>query len=325
MSNDQSKSIMKILTLLLITVPLFLNGQSKVEKAKALYENKKYEEASKLLKGVLKNDKDYAAAQYYLGRLSYDAKKYDDAVDYFEKATEANNKIAEYFNWLGDTYGTIAQNANMVRQGFLAPKMKNAWETAVALDPKNINARLSLIEYYLQAPSFMGGSVDKAKEVGRQIIKLDPAQGYRSMGNIFAREKNFAEAEKSFLEMVKADDSFAPVLGNFYVSQQLYDKAFTFFEEAIQKNPNDMSSVYQFGRASAISGKQLDKGEKYLRQYLAYQPQKNQPSHAGANMRLAQIQEKRGNKTEAKKLYETALHQDNTLKEAKEGLQRVSK
>jgi hypothetical protein len=48
-------------------------------------------------------------------------------------------------------------------------------------------------------------------------------------------------------------------------------------------------------------------------------------SHAGANMRLAQIMEKGGKKSEAKKLYETALKADATLKEAKEGLERVSK
>jgi Tfp pilus assembly protein PilF len=56
-----------------------------------------------------------------------------------------------------------------------------------------------------------------------------------------------------------------------------------------------------------------------------YTPKQNEPSHAGANMRMAQIYEKRGNKTEAKKLFEAALKQDNTLKEAKEGLDRVSK
>ena len=42
-------------------------------------------------------------------------------------------------------------------------------------------------------------------------------------------------------------------------------------------------------------------------------------------MRLAQIKEKKGQKAEAKKLFETALKEDGTLKEAKEGLERLSK
>jgi tetratricopeptide (TPR) repeat protein len=316
---------MKFLILLLLCLPLLSNGQTALEKAKAHYESKKYVEASKLLDGVSSKDKDYAAARYYLGRIAFDKKEYDDAVDYFEEATEVNNKSDEYFTWLGDTYGTIAKDANVVRQGFLAPKMKSAWESAITLDSKNVNARMSLIQYYLQAPGFMGGSVDKAKEMAMQIMKITPALGHRSMGNIYYSEKKFNEAEKEYIEMVKADATFTPSLANFYMNQKQYDKAFCIFDESLKKNPSDMINVYQIGRTSAISGQQLDRGEKCLRQYLTYTPKENEPSHAGANMRLAQIFEKRGNKTEAKKLYETSLKQDNSLKESQEGLQRVSK
>jgi hypothetical protein len=84
-----------------------------------------------------------------------------------------------------------------------------------------------------------------------------------------------------------------------------------------------MLASYQIGKLAAISGKKLDDGEKYLLKYLSYQPKQNEPSHAGANMRLAQIKEKRGNKPEAKKLYEIALKMDGNLKEAKEGLARL--
>ena len=66
----------------------------------------------------------------------------------------------------------------MIKQGMLAPKMKKAWESAIALDPKNMSARTSLIQYYLQAPGFMGGSIDKAKEVAKQITGLNPAEGH---------------------------------------------------------------------------------------------------------------------------------------------------
>jgi tetratricopeptide (TPR) repeat protein len=171
----------------------------------------------------------------------------------------------------------------------------------------------------------MGGSIDKAKEVAKQIVKLNPAEGHRSLGNIYLKEEKPAEAEKEYLEMIKADPTFINGLTNFYINQKQYDKAFGLFEEAIKKNPDDILAHYQFGRASAISGQKLDRGEECLKKYLNYTPKANEPSHGGANMRLAQIQEKRGNKTEAKRLYETALKLDNNLKEAKEGLQRVSK
>jgi tetratricopeptide (TPR) repeat protein len=317
---------MKYLFVLLTLITLNLSGQSKIDQAKRLFEDRKYAESEKLLIPIDDDDRDYAAAQYYLGRIAFAKKEYDDAADYFEEATEADDKVADYFSWLGDTYGTIAGDANVITQGMLAPKMKSAWEKAILLDSKNLGARASLIQYYLQAPGIMGGSIEKAKEVAGQVLNLKPAEGHRQLGNIYMKEKKTGEAEKEFILMVKADPTYVGGLASFYTSQKQYDKAFELFEEAIQKNGNDFLSIYQFGRTSAVSGQRLDKGEEYLKRYLTtYTPKQNEPSHAGANMRLAQIYEKRGNKKEAKRLYELAVKADDNLKEAKEGLERVSK
>jgi len=87
-------------------------SQSKIDQAKKLFDDKKYAELEKMLSPIDDEDRDYAAAQYYLGRAAFNRKEYDDAADYFEKASEANEKEADYFNWLGNTYGTIAQDAN---------------------------------------------------------------------------------------------------------------------------------------------------------------------------------------------------------------------
>lgn len=294
-----------------------------VDQAKKLFDTKRFAEAKKVLLAVDDDHKEYAAAQFYLGRISFEEEKYDDAAEYFEEAVEVNDKNAEYFTWLGDTYGTIAKDANVMRQGILAPKMKSAWESAIALDPNSINPRLSLIQYYTQAPGFMGGSYEKAHEVAKQIKKLNLAQGYRAEGNVFSSEEKWVEAEREYLAMAKADPTYTSVLASYYVNQKQYDKAFGLFEEALKRNPADMTTVYQFGRLSAISGQRMDVGETYLKKYLGYKPQPNEPSHAGAYMRLGNIYEKRGKKTEAKSAYETSLKLDENMKDAKEGLERV--
>jgi len=311
-----------LLIILFATVSVF--GQS-VTTGKQLWEQKKYAEARKQLLAIKKDNKDFAAAQYYLGRVAFDEKKYDDAEEFFETAIDTNDKVADYHTWYGNTLGTIAADANLFKQASLGPKMKSAWEKAVQLDPKTVDARESLIQYYLQAPAIAGGSVDKAIEMANEIKKIKPSEGHRQLGNIYYREKKYAEAEKEFIAMTKVDATLTPGLANFYVLQKQYDKAFAISDEALKQNPDDMAATYQIGKLSALSGLQLDRGEAALKKYLGYQPQKNEPSHAGANMRLAQIMEKRGKKSEAKSLYQLALKGDATLKEAKEGLERVSK
>lgn len=301
-----------------------LHAQS-LQKAKTFYETGKPSEAAKLLEEIDDDSKDYAEAQYYLGRIAFDKKEYDDAADYFEEATEANDKVAEYFNWLGNTYGLIASDANVMRQGLLAPKMKAAWEKAVKLDPNIIDARLSLIHYYLQAPGFMGGSTDKAIETAQQLVKLDPSLGHMWLGNTYLQAQKITDAEKEYLNMVRVDEKRLPVLTNFYIGQKQYDKAFHYLDIQIKKTPQDILLTYQYGKLSAISGKNLDRGEDYLKKYFAYTPKKNEPPYAGANMRLGMIYEKRGNKAEAKRYYAAALKLDKNMKEAEEGLARVSK
>lgn len=296
-----------------------------LQKAKSMYESGKSADAMPLLETIDEASKDYAEAQFYLGRIAFDKGEYDDAADYFEEATEKNDKNASYFAWLGDSYALIARDANIARQGFLAPKMKAAWEKAVELDSKIIGARFSLIQFYLQAPGFMGGSTNKAIEMAKQIIKLDPALGHRSLGEIYVREQKTVEAEKEYVEMVSIDPQSQSILIDFYINTKQYNKAFRLFDQQLTKTPDDMLVVYKFGRLSAISGKNMERGEQYLKKYLAYSPKEREPSHAGAYMRLGMINEKQGNRTEAKKLYQAALKLDKTMKEAEEGLARVSK
>jgi tetratricopeptide (TPR) repeat protein len=315
---------MRLLIILLVFVPASVFSQA-VSKGIALYDARKPAEAKKILASVPEDAEGYAEARYYLGRISFDAREFDDAADYFEEAIEADDQVAEYHNWYGNALGNIAQDANVMRQGFLAPKMKNAWEKAVALRTDYIEPRQSLIQFYLQAPGFMGGSIEQAKEMARQITRLKPAEGHRQMGNIFLYDKKPAEAEKEFLEMVKTDASYAPALANFYLTQKQYDKAFDMFEDALRKDPEDWLSIYQLGKTSALSGQRLERGEQCLRQYLTHTPGSGEPSHAGAYMRLGQIFEKKGRLADARKQYEAALSRDASLQEAKDGLARVSK
>jgi len=315
--------MIRILLILLISTQSF--AQSNIEKAKKLWEAKSNIEAKKILSAITDEGKDYAAAQYYLGRIAWDEAKFDAASDFFEEAVDANDKIAEYHLWLGNTYATIAQSANMLKQGMLAPQMRSEWEKAISIDPTLIEARRSLIQFYLQAPGFMGGSTDKAKEMANEIAKTKPAEGHLQLGNIYLKENNPQAAEKEYNEAIKVDPTYSPALGSFYVTQKQFDKAYTLFEDALKKDPEDYRLIYQIGKTSSLSGLRSERGKECLLKYLTHQPKQNEPSHARANMRLAQIFENQGDKVEAKKLYESALKSEPSLKLAKEGLVRVLK
>jgi tetratricopeptide (TPR) repeat protein len=257
--------------------------------------------------------------------MAFDKQDYDAAEEYLEEAVEANPNVADYHYWLGSTWGNMARDANVIKQGMLAPKIKEEYEATIKLDPKNLDAQWGLITFYTEAPGFMGGSFEKALETAAAIAKIDPSEGHRAKGVIYEEQEKFAEAEKEFLAGYKGNPASAQSIVAFYVRRKEYDKAFALMEEASSKDPGNMLLAYQIGRTSAITGQRLDRGEECLKKYLTYQPKTNEPSHGGAHMRLGQIYEKRGNKADARRSYQAAIKIDPTLREAKEGLERVSK
>ena len=63
---------------------------------------------------------------------------------------------------------------------FLARKVKKQLETAVALNPDNLDARSDLLDYYLQAPPLVGGDAAKARAQAQEITKRNAEEGRKA-------------------------------------------------------------------------------------------------------------------------------------------------
>jgi hypothetical protein len=59
-------------------------------------------------------------------------------------------------------------------------------EKAVELNPDNIEARFDLLEYYLQAPAFLGGDAAKAQAQAAEIAKRNATAGGKSLAAVSA-------------------------------------------------------------------------------------------------------------------------------------------
>lgn len=311
------------LTAIFLCSSLLAFSQS-LDEGVRLYKNQQLDQAGKALETIKSSDPAYAEARFYLGRVAFDKEAYDDAWDYFKEAIKADGNNAQYYTWLGNAIGSIAQDAGKLRQASLAPKVKNAYVKAVELEPKSLDAQWGLVQFYTQAPGFMGGSWEKAEVAAKAIGKIDPLEGHDALATLYIRKEEPELAEKQYMAAAALAPNRLANLGAFYQNQQWYDKAFATFQKAFEQFPESMGMLYQVGRTSALSGTRADLGIKSLEQYLAEtEVEKASPSHAAAKMRLAMIYEKQGNETKAKSLYEASLAEDPEMELAKEGLKRV--
>jgi len=293
-----------LFALALIAVPI--RAQS-VEHGIQLFNARKYLEARAALLPYGKGD---ANAAYYLGRAEMELNGADKAADWFELAVKMNPKSAVYYDWLARAYGTQAQHASRFKLPFLASKARNAWETALALDPENLDVRDDLVSYYTQAPGVLGGSKDKAREMASEIKKRNAFRGSMAAANLCAGLKDTTCVERELRQMVTSYPDSPTVhasLAVFYANQKQFDKAFTVLDQRLRAKPNELLTLYQVGRTAAISGQHLDRGEQALKTYLASPIPERGPAPAGVHYRLGMIYEKKGAKDLAREEYRTTL------------------
>lgn len=143
-------------------------------------------------------------------KVALKAEKWDAAVEAGEKLVKEAPENAEAHLWLGRAYGQKALTSSIFSQMGWAKKCKASFEKAVALDPKNVDARVDLIQYYANAPGIAGGGMDKARAQQKALDGIDPVRGAQMNGFILFKEKKPAEAEAEYRRAV----SLAPENGS---------------------------------------------------------------------------------------------------------------
>lgn len=285
-----------------------------------VFEARRFAEARAMLEPCASTD---ARAALYVGRAHLAERNVDRAVEALEKAAALDPKGAEPQLWLGRAYGQKAMKANVLQQASLAGKVRNAFERAVALDPANIDARLSLIDYYLLAPGIMGGSVAKAREQAAEIRRRDALKGFQAAGRIAEYEKKWdaalSEYERAGREFPQRKEPYV-WKANVAAQQKDYARAFDTLEALQKAQPSDPTVDYSIGRLGAQTGERLDRAEEGLKRYLQHQPGRDEPALSSAHFQLGVLYDKRGNRELARKEYQRTLELEPSHSGAREAL-----
>src|SRR5579884_553299 len=209
----------------------------------------------------------FFAAPLLAGSLVEDAQAALDrndlqsAIDVLQKAVAATPDNAQAHYLLGVAYGKLALQSNLLRQATLAHRTRDEFQKAVDLDPDHVRARFCLVQYYTLAPNFMGGSIDVARQHAAEIAKRDPAWGHRAEAFIDGHLKDYTDAASELQQAVAAD-------------------------------PSHMPTLFEVGHLAAVSGVDLQQGEKALEKYLSYKPGPGDPPHDQAMAYLEQIRQR---------------------------------
>jgi tetratricopeptide (TPR) repeat protein len=274
-----------------------------------LFNKGKLGEAKAVFESVLKQNGKTAEAHYRLGLilLSRQYRNEDDAVDHMEEAVESNPGNADYQYGLGAAYGTKAQSAGVIKQALLAPKIKRAFEKAVELNPKLVEAHIGLAQYYWRAPGIMGGDMEKAWKEADAVISLDEIRGRSLKAGILVSEKKPNEAVQEIKTLTgnrSGEWRAWRTAGFFYMQNQMTADAVASFEKYAAMRP-DTAQSFQLLAQAYLQKQDPDRTLEFARKSLSLDN-----NFGPAVSLLAQAYELKGQKKEAREHYQRLLTMD---------------
>jgi len=109
---------------------------------------------------------------YLTGLALYEDKNYAQAIEQLKVAVAQKPEVAKYHHILAVSYGREAENVNWFKAMDYAKKTLKHLEKSNELDPNNLEILDDLMDFYHEAPAFLGGNIKKGDETKALIEKL---------------------------------------------------------------------------------------------------------------------------------------------------------
>ena len=242
---------------------------SDVERARALFERAEYRPAVELLKSSPEaNSPD---AQFVAGRAWYQLGEYRKAVEALEKTAQARPGDAAVWLWLGRAWGRRAETSNMLVAPSYASKSRQCFEKSVALNPKLGEALNDLFTYYLEAPGFLGGGMDKAQALLEKIRAVDPAEAEYALAQIAEKRKQYESAEahlRRAVELAPKQAGRLIDLARFFARRGRIQEADRTLDAAAEVAPGSPKVLFARAELYVNTRRHPQEARRLLEQYL---------------------------------------------------------
>ncbi|MEI9979611.1 MAG: tetratricopeptide repeat protein [Edaphobacter sp.] len=277
--------------------------------ANALLQQGRVDEAAASLREILATEPKDALAHQLLCRVFYAEQMTDPAIRECELAVANAPDSSDNQMWLARAYGYKAEHANPISALGLAVKVRTSFERAVQLDPENIHAMSDLGQFYIAAPSLIGGGLDKAQALAARMQPHFPSEAHRLLALIAEKNNDEALAEIEFRNAVaagKTPEAWID-LGYFYQRQRQSARMIDALQSAVEadrrKGPPlvDAASILTEAKTSP------ELAESLLRTYLASSGKTDDAPAFKVHVQLGDLLARRGDSAGAHLEYAAAL------------------
>ena len=284
------------------------------------------DETIRALRQKIQAEPNDAEAYSILCRVYYLVDNWEQAISNGERAVQLAPQVASYHLWLGRAYGRKAELANPVMAFILARKVVREFERAHQLDPESWPIRRDLAEFYVLAPSIVGGGDYKAVALADDMNSKDPAGASSIRAMLAQKKKNWKEAESQFKAAVQASGGAAGTwldLARFYRTGKRWGEFDDAVRHALDSPKKNSEDLFDAGELLGDNGRMLAQACDALREYLRGNSNDEYATAFRAHYLLGQALEKMGDAKEAIREYRSSLALASNYQPAQEALRRL--
>jgi tetratricopeptide (TPR) repeat protein len=323
---SHAKAVMtkSMLTAIILFLSFGLRAAT-AEPADQLLAAGRIDDAIQLLQTSIVSSPNSASSYNLLCRAFFTMGNWDQAIAACEKGVSLDPQNGLYHLWLGRAYGEKAEHANFMSAMGFARKLHNEFETAVRLDPGNVAARTDLAEFYLEAPGFLGGGIDKAITQSQQLMPLDPVKAHWVMGRVAEKKRDSVTAESEYRKAVQAGEGRGDAwlnLALFYRHNGRFDAMEDALDHIRSDAPGHPNAMMEAAQLLIRTGRNTPAAIDLLQRYLASSTAEEAPAFQ-AHYLLGTLLEKKGDRQAAAREYRTSLSLARSFAPAQSALARL--
>jgi tetratricopeptide (TPR) repeat protein len=280
-----SKNV-KVPVLVLLAAASALAGDAAIDRARQLYNSTDFDQSLRILQAVPQKS---AEVEELVGLNHFMLADYKKATDALEKAVAAEPSSSAYNLWLARAYGRRAETSSFLTAPGFASKSRQHFEKAVELDPTNLDAMNDLLDYYLEAPGFLGGSMDKAKALAVRIGAVSARDGDSAEARVAEKHKEYSTAEAHLRHAAEIAPQRVGVfleLAHFLVRQGRVREADQNIAHAEKIAPDNPRVVYAKADILIRTNRNLDQAQQLLERYLSLDLTPDDPPRTDARKLL---------------------------------------
>lgn len=300
-------------------------SRAAVPSAKHLLASGRVDDVIPALQKEINQSPNDAELHNLLCRAYFMAEEWDRGISECERARNLAPQKSLYHLWLGRIYGEKADRVGFLSAAALVKKVRSSFERAVELDPNSWEARTDLAEFYLEAPSIVGGSKDKAREQAKALLPLNPGMAHWVLARIAEKDKNTAEAEREYRAGIAETHGGARAWLDFAIFLR-HASRFEEMQQALEKvesAPVDRAESLMDGASLLLhAGRYLPLGVRLVHRYFSLGTVEEGPAFK-AHTYLGELLERQGDHRGAAEEYHAALALFRGYRRAEEGLKRL--